>query len=282
MKISGKGAVITGAASGIGEGIAEAFVDRGVRVVIADVQIDRANEVAERLSAAGGTAFAFGCDVRDPAAVRALADYAWDALGSVEILCNNAGVTPNGALIDASDDDARWIFDVNVFGVLNGMREFGQRFLAAGNPAWIVNTASHHAIGAPTANVGLYVGTKHAVLGFSEAFRTEMGGKIGVSALCPGIIATELWACERNRPAEYGTGKAIKPEMGELVRELGFPPREVGELVANGIVNEDFWIWTHPQDIDLIEKRYREGVESIRRQWPDGPTALHKQTPSHV
>lgn len=282
MEVSGKGAVVTGAGSGIGAGIAEALAGAGAAVVIADVEFDKAEAVARRIHDAGGTAFAQHCDVRDYAALKALADFAWDKLGHVEILCNNAGVNVQGPAVAATENDARWIFDVNVFGVWNGMRVFAPRFLEAGKPAWIVNTGSHHSIGAPTRNIALYVGTKHAVLGLSEAFRVELAGQVGVSILCPGIIATEMWDAERNRPPEFGAKRPSNPQQGEMVQALGFPARAVGDLVVDGIRAEDFWIWTHPQDIELIEKRYRESVETIERQWPDGPTELHKQTPSHV
>jgi NAD(P)-dependent dehydrogenase (short-subunit alcohol dehydrogenase family) len=281
VEVSGKGAVITGAGSGIGAGIAAALVEAGASVVVADIELDKAEAVAGELSRAGGQAFAFKCDVRHYSEVEALADFAWETLGHVEILCNNAGVTPVGPATAATEQDARWIFDVNVFGVWNGMRIFSQRFLEAGSPAWIVNTGSHHSIGAPSKNVALYVSTKHAVLGLSEAFRTEMGDQVGMSVLCPGIINTELWNSGRNRPDEYGGTQLANPGLAEVVRALGFPPRKVGDLVVKGIEAEDFWIWTHPQDIELIEKRYRESVDCLERQWPDGPTELHKLTPSH-
>ena len=281
MEVSGKGAVVTGAGSGIGAGIAAALVEAGASIIVADIELDKAEAVAAELNRGGGKAFAFKCDVRHYSEVEALADFAWDKLGHVEILCNNAGVAPIGAAVAATEHDARWIFDVNVFGVWNGMRIFSERFLKSGAPAWIVNTGSHHSIGAPSKNIALYVSTKHAVLGLSEGFRTELGDKVGMSVLCPGIINTELWNSARNRPQEFGGSNIADPAQGEIVRELGFPPRKVGELVVRAIEAGDFWIWTHPQDIDLIEKRYQESVESIQRQWPDGPTDLHKPTPSH-
>jgi meso-butanediol dehydrogenase/(S,S)-butanediol dehydrogenase/diacetyl reductase len=100
-----------------------------------------------------------------------------------------------------------------------------------------------------------------------------------VSVLCPGIVNTSLWNAGRNRPAEYGGAVEGNPRNLEAQIALGFSPERVGELVAAGIENEDFFIWTHPQDIDLIEKRYREGKEALERQWPNGPTEEHNQTP---
>jgi NAD(P)-dependent dehydrogenase (short-subunit alcohol dehydrogenase family) len=282
LEVKGKGAVVTGAGSGIGAGIAAALVEAGASVVIADIEFDKAAAVADELNRAGGHAIPFKCDVSSYAQVEALADFAWEKLGHVEILCNNAGVTPQGPAVEATEADARWIFDVNVFGVWNGMRIFARRFVDAGHPAWIVNTASHHSIGAPTKNIALYVATKHAVLGLAEGFRTELGDKVGLSVLCPGIINTDLWNSARNRPAQYGGAREADPAQGEIVRQLGFPPRLVGDMVVKGIEAGDFWIWTHPQDIELIEKRYHDSVDCMTRQWPDGPTELHKNTPSHV
>jgi NAD(P)-dependent dehydrogenase (short-subunit alcohol dehydrogenase family) len=162
------------------------------------------------------------------------------------------------------------------------MREFTRRFLNQGGPAWIVNTGSHHSIGAPTAGVSVYVGAKHAVLGFTDAFRTEFGGSIGYSVLCPGIINTSLWDAGRNRPMEFGGKVDGDPRNAAALASRGMSPERVGTLVAAGIIAEDPYIWTHPQDIDLIEKRYRECIDTIQRQWPDGPDAEHKMTPTHV
>jgi len=141
---------------------------------------------------------------------------------------------------------------------------------------------SNHSIGAPTKGISLYVATKHAVLGMAEAFRTEYGDAIGVSVLCPGIVSTNLWDSGRTRPEEFGGHYRVDQAAGNHSRTLGLSPRYVGQMVVDGIQAGDFWIWTHPQDIDLIEKRYRESVESIKRQWPNGPTEVHKSTPTEV
>lgn len=279
MDINHKGAVVTGAGSGIGRGIALALARKGATVVVADVEGDKAASVAREIGDEGRTAYAVATDVRAPKAVAELADFAWGRIGHVEILCNNAGVAQPSMMLDISDSDFRWQMEVNVHGVFNGMREFGARFLKQGHPAWICNTGSHHAIGAPSKGVAAYVATKHAVLGLSDAFRTEYGDRISVSVLCPGIVNTALWNAGRNRPAEYGGAVAGDPRNLKAQSALGFSSERVGELVAAGIENEDFFIWTHPQDIELIEKRYREGKEAMERQWPNGPTEEHNPTP---
>ena len=220
--------------------------------------------------------------LRYAAAIAGLADFAWKKLGHVQILCNNAGVCLPAAGFEVSDRDLQWQIDVNIRGVFNGLREFAPRFLKQGRQAWICNTGSHHSIGAPTKGVAIYVATKHAVLGLSEAFRTEFGDRVGVSVLCPGIVNTALWDAGRNRPDEFGGAFAGDPRNAKALSTLGLDPERVGQLVVAGIRAGDFYIWTHPQDIELIEKRYRESKVTIERQWPDGQMDEHKQTPHSV
>lgn len=274
---------MTGAGSGIGRGIALALANEGASgIVVADVQIERARSVCAEIESKGARARAFQCDVRQPDAVEALAEFAWKELEHVEILCNNAGVISTGSGFETTDADLRWQFEVNVYGVFNGCRAFGRRFLAGKERAWICNTASHHAVGTPTKGVATYVATKHAVLGFSDAFRLEYGERIGFSVLCPGIINTELWDAGRNRPPELGNAFVGSEQNHAALQAYGMSPEYVGELVAKGILNEEFFIWTHPYSIELIEKRFAEGRDSIQRQWPDGPQAIHKRTPGKV
>lgn len=282
MDIAGTGAVVTGAGSGIGRGIALAMANAGAGVIVADIEPEKAHSVALEIKALGGKAGHFAVDVRDSSAVSALADYAWSTLGRVDILCNNAGVCMPGMALDVGDADLRWQFEVNVFGVFNGMREFTRRFAAQGGQAWIVNTGSHHSVGAPTKGVSIYVATKHAVLGLADAFRTEFGPTIGYSVLCPGIINTSLWNAGRNRPGEFGGKVGGDPRNAAAQASFGMDPERVGTLVTAGIIAEDPYIWTHPQDIELIEKRYSECRDTLARQWPDGPGAEHMMTPHDV
>lgn len=282
MDLAGKGAVVTGAGSGIGRGIALALAQAGADVVIADIEEDKARAVAAEIEALGRKASAATIDVRDSEQVAQLADHAWETLGAVHILCNNAGVVAPGPALNVTDADFRWQLEVNVIGVFNGMREFTRRFIEQGGDTHIVNTGSHHSIGAPTAGVAPYVACKHAVLGLADAFRTEYGDKVAYSVLCPGIINTGIWDAGRNRPAEFGGSFEGDSSNQDALTNFGMRPERVGQLVARGIENRDFFIWTHPQDIDLIEKRYSECRQSIESQWPDGPDEEHKLTPSHV
>src|SRR5258708_8726869 len=186
MEITGKGAVVTGAGRGIGRGIALALAKGGgLGVIVADVQWERAEAVAAEVRALGAKSAAFRCDVSRADSVEALADFAWKTLGRVDILCNNAGVVTTGPGFETSEQDLRWQFEVNVFGVFFGCKIFGQRFLKNPERTWICNTGSHHSVGTPSVGLPTYVATKHAVLGFPDAFRLEYSGPIGLGILCP-------------------------------------------------------------------------------------------------
>jgi NAD(P)-dependent dehydrogenase (short-subunit alcohol dehydrogenase family) len=283
MELKGTGAVVTGAGSGIGRGIALALAEAGANgIVIADVQQDRLDAVAEEIRSKGVKATTFRCDVSKADSVEALADFAWNTLDHVEILCNNAGVVTTGPGFDTTEDDLRWQFEVNVFGVFFGCRSFGRRFLKSGSKAWICNTGSHHSVGTPSVGLPTYVATKHAVLGFTDAFRLEYGDRVGFSILCPGIVNTNAWDAGRNRPADLGGPTQGRPQNQAALQTYGLSPEFVGQLVTKGIRNEEFFIWTHPFTIELVEKRYLECRDSIQRQWPDGPLPEHKRTPSRV
>ena len=283
MDIKGTGAVVTGAGSGIGRGIALALAEAGASgIVVADVQQERVEAVAEEIRSRGAKAAALRCDVSQAAEVESLAEFAWATLGHVEILCNNAGVVTTGPGFTTSEADLRWQFEVNVFGVFFGCKSFGQRFLKSDAKAWICNTGSHHSIGTPSVGLPTYVATKHAVLGFTEAFRLEYGSHIGFSILCPGIVNTNAWDAGRNRPAELGGPTQGSAQNQAALQAYGLAPEFVGQLVAKGITDEESFIWTHPFTIELIEKRYQECRDSIQRQWPDGPLPIHKRTPARV
>jgi meso-butanediol dehydrogenase / (S,S)-butanediol dehydrogenase / diacetyl reductase len=283
MDIANKGTVVTGAGSGIGRGIALALAKAGASgVIVADVQHEPAEKVAAEIRALGVTAAAFQCDVSRSSSVEALADFAWKTLEHVEILCNNAGVVTTGPGFEVTEQDLRWQFEVNVFGVFHGCSIFGKRFLHQGRKAWICNTGSHHSVGTPSTGLPTYVATKHAVLGFTDAFRLEYGDRIGFSLLCPGIVNTNAWDAGRNRPSALGGPTVGNPRNQAALQSYGLPPEYVGELVARGIQNEEFFIWTHPFTLELIDKRYQESRDSILRQWPDGPLPIHKRTPRAV
>lgn len=252
----GKVAVVTGGASGIGEALARACAREGMKVVVADIEASRAEEVAKSIAAAGGSAIGVAADVRKRASVEALADAAYREFGAVHLLCNNAGVLAHGAIVDSKDEDWNWLLGVNLFGVVNGVRAFVPRMRAQGGDAHIVNTASIAGLtGVP--NLGIYCATKHAVVAVSEVLAQELAEDgIGVSVLCPGGVETRIHSAGRNRPDELGgpTGELEPTQLDEDGAPSGFEaelqeiisPDAVAQLVLEAVRKRELYVFTHP------------------------------------
>ncbi len=203
-ELSGKVAVVTGGGSGIGQGMVVAFAQAGMHVVIADIDLPAAEKVAAEASALGVKALAVATDVTKRGSVEALAERVYGELGAAHLLCNNAGVAVFGQLDAMTDHDWRWVLDVNLEGVVNGLQAFLPRMKAQSGEKHIVNTASVAGIAA-FAGLGVYVATKYAVVGISESLRAEGESYgLGVSVLCPGVVRTRIFESERIRPAALG------------------------------------------------------------------------------
>ena len=272
MNIAGKVAVVTGGASGIGLGIVRALVKFGASgVVIADVDEPRAQAAAAEATAKGVRGTVRRCDVSSEAELEALADFTWATLGRPELIFNNAGVTAPGNPLEATESDTRWEFEINVFGVVHGTRVFGRRLMAEGVRGWICNTASHNAVGAPYPNVAGYVASKHAVLGYTDALRSQFGDKLGFSVLCPGPINTSVWDAGRARAERFGGPTRGDPSNERFLQLHGLDPDRVGEMTVRGVRTEEFFIWTHAEDVELVRKRYDEVRASVARQFPNYP-----------
>jgi NAD(P)-dependent dehydrogenase (short-subunit alcohol dehydrogenase family) len=258
--LAGAAAVVTGGGSGIGRGISEALADAGVSVAVADIDLAAAEETAGAVGGRGVRSLAVECDVTDPEDVRELADAAWAAFDRVDLVCNNAGVVAPVAMLDATLDDLRWVFDVNTVGPFLGMVEFGRRFVAQGTPSRIVSTGSEHSLGVPHALNGPYTASKHAVLALSDVLRREVPDHVGVSVLCPGLVRTRLWEAERNRPLETGPSAPESDEdsIGRRLFDEGMDPAEVGRRTVEGIQRGDFLIVTHAHSRRFAEERCQE------------------------
>lgn len=277
MDIDHKAAVVTGGGSGIGRGIALGLAQAGADVVVADIDIAAAEQVAQEIRAKGRRAAAFRCDVTDEASVEALADFAWDTMGSIHLVFNNAGIVALGAAVECSTKDLNWSFDVNVYGVWYGSVAFARRFLAAGVEGWICNTGSESSIGVASVGTAIYCGSKHAVLGITDTLRHEYAGKIGFSVLCPGMVRTNLWDAGRARPEKFGGPQKGDP-VSEKAIKFGLDPEEVGQHVVKCVANGEFYIFTHPHVKDVALQRAKEISEAMDRQWPDGPGPQHYTT----
>lgn len=267
MHIREKVAVVTGGASGIGRALGLALADKGAHVVVADIEEGRARAVAAEIGAKGVRTLAVRCDVTNEESVEALADETWRRFGRCEIVCNNAGVSGGTWLLESNEKDLRWVFDVNVFGVWYGCKTFGRRFRDQGTDAWILNTGSEHSLGLPHVQAGFYTASKHAVLGLTDVLRAELPAYIGISILCPGVVATDFWNATRNRPVEYG-GTAEPPPEVKAIMERGKDALEIGRRAVEGIERGDFYILTHPHARAYVDKRYSEIGAAFDAQAP--------------
>ncbi|MGI5152624.1 SDR family NAD(P)-dependent oxidoreductase [Plantactinospora sp. CA-294935] len=261
----GRVAVVTGAGSGMGRAFAQRFAEEGMRVVAADVQADALDRAVAELTADGHQVIGVRTDVSDPAAVRDLAARAVDAFGKVHVICNNAGVEGylDGAIWEATDRDWAWTVGVNFWSVVHGVRTFLPLILSHGEGGHVVNTASMTALTRPANMYGI---TKHAVLALTETLYADLrtrGVPVGVTALCPGIIATNLFLGSRNRPSELRNetetpGAVAGRERRELMHARlaeGMSPAEVAEHLVAAIRADQLYALTDSYWDDRIRER---------------------------
>jgi NAD(P)-dependent dehydrogenase (short-subunit alcohol dehydrogenase family) len=265
---SGRVAVVTGAASGIGRALAEAFAGAGSAVVVADLDGTEAEVVAAGIRASGGEAEAIKVNVADAAAVDKLAAATLERFGHVDVLCNNAGVSTFNLLRDQTLEDWRWVFDVNLWGVVHGLQSFVPIMRNQGTPGHIVNTASIAGLLSGVAFIGPYSATKVAVVSISETLSQELALDqipIGVSVLCPSSVDTRVMESERGRPAELGVEH--RTEAAETVRlairgsftgPAGKTPAQVAVRVLEAIRAGRFWIITHNTERPPVEARFTD------------------------
>jgi NAD(P)-dependent dehydrogenase (short-subunit alcohol dehydrogenase family) len=237
---------VTGAASGIGLGIARAFAGEGMHVVLADVDAMR----LEREVAALGDDRAAGCvcDVGDPDAVEHLADEAERRFGAVDVICNNAGIIRSGRVWELTLPDWEAVLRVNLMGVLHGVRTFVTRMVAAGTEGHVVNVASMAAV-VPVPGIGPYNVAKHGVLALSETLAMELeaaGAPIGVTVVMPGRVPSRL-----GRPPEAPD----EPQPATLDPDM-IPPQEVGRMVVDAVRGAQLHLFTHPERIAQVEARF--------------------------
>ena len=252
----GRVAVVTGGASGIGRGIAEAFLARGATVVIADVDQSALEATAAEIGATG-----IRTDVTDAASVRALAESVIERFGTVDIVVNNAGVGPKADIASLTLADWKWILDVNLWGVIHGVDAFLPLLKANARGGWIVNTASMSTFFFPPAYAP-YVASKAAVDGLSRVLRAELaaeGANVGVTVLHPGAVRTNIAASLRTRPERLaGDSGLFDFDIAQKLPEDArwSTPDEVGAIVVRAVENGDAFAFTHPEMVEDVERSF--------------------------
>lgn len=272
-KFAGGVAVITGAGSGIGMGLAKRAAAIGMTVVVTDVVGDRAEAVAHEIRERGGAAEAMRVDVSQADELDRLADAVFARYGAVRLLVNNAGMETLGCVWEIPT--SRWdaTLDVNIHGIVHGVRAFVPKMIATGEEAWIANLASGAAFGMIPTQVA-YVMTKHAVQAFSEGLYLEMdyvGVPIHVSSVLPGMVKTRIF------DSASGTGESeaatpYREGMRKRMESYGMELPEACERIMRQIASNEFWVSTHPEQLKALIASRVEFLNSGQ------PPMLNEQT----
>ncbi len=274
--VRGRTAFITGGASGMGLAMARSFTKAGMKVVVADVEQAALDAVQAEFEAANVEFLVLKVDVTDRDGMEAAAAETEGRFGKVHVLCNNAGVVVGGAIDRMAYNDWDWVVGVNLGGVVNGIQAFVPRIKAHGEGGHIVNTASmagHLAI----PGLSVYTATKFAVVGMSETMRADLAAQdIGVSVLCPGVVNTNIFTSERNRPKDLpGTDLALLADADaspaeqavrlEELRASALEPAVVGDMVLHAIREDEFYIFSHPEFKAMADARQEEMAGAYAR-----------------
>jgi NAD(P)-dependent dehydrogenase (short-subunit alcohol dehydrogenase family) len=245
--------VVTGGGSGIGRALCEALAQRGARVAVADLLVETAREVAERI---GNGARAYACDVSDRTQVQALAHAVAADFGGADMVFANAGVALAGKLCDTDPREFAWLFDVNVGGVFHTAQAFMPMLLASadsGRPARIIITGSENSVGLPLSGPSsAYTATKHALLGMADALQRDLAeDSVAVSIFCPSLVATRVWDARRARPERYGGPSAMPEDYANFadksLKQFGMRPEDTVAQVIAAIERGEHLIITDPR-----------------------------------
>jgi NAD(P)-dependent dehydrogenase (short-subunit alcohol dehydrogenase family) len=284
QQLSGRVAVVTGAASGIGLAMARRFCEEGMKVVLSDVEESALADATKTLESEGHRVVGVRCDVRSQQSVDELRDATLKEFGKVHVVCNNAGVAraPGGGFMWEYDlNDWEWILSVNVMGVVHGIRSFVPVLVEQGDEGHIVNTSSGNGGLSPLRGLPIYAASKSAVTQISECLWGQLEAAtdaVGVSVLYPGpkALDTGLWTAERNRPTELAWSKARPAQTIEGLKKfmtdagVAFdvtPLDEIADFVVHGIREKRFWLIPDGENTDQNIRRRAESM--IARGTPD-------------
>jgi NAD(P)-dependent dehydrogenase (short-subunit alcohol dehydrogenase family) len=257
-QLQGKVAVVTGAGSGIGQALVRRFAGEKMRVVAADIEPAALAATVDGLT---GTS-TFIADVANFDDVDALAEHAYETFGATDVLCNNAGVFAGGLMWERPPSDFAWTLGVNLWGILNGIRAFVPRMLAAGTAAHIVNTVSMAGV-CTNAFSGPYTVSKFAAQAATECLAHDLraiGAPIRVSAVVPGSVATRIATSDRNRPESLAAARSedaqfVEQALADLTATQGAPPEEVATMIVDAIRTEQFLVPTKPSYAKQLRDR---------------------------
>ncbi len=284
---SGKTAVLTGAGSGFGLECARIAAQRGMNLVLVDVQHDALDQVTTELTEQGATVMACKVDVSDASAMEQLALHVQQRFGAPHLVFNNAGVGSGGLIWENSVADWQWVLGVNLWGVVHGVRLFTPMMLAEAkrNPSYqghIVNTASMAGLLAAP-NMGVYNVSKHAVVALSETLYQDLqlvSDQVGASVLCPYFVPTGISQSHRNRPAEVAAHTPTQSQlMGQAMSDKAVASgkvsaAEVAQKVFDAVQAGQFYIYSHPQALGLVAQRMQAVVEGAN---PPDPFATRPE-----
>ena len=277
-ELKGKVAAVTGAASGLGRSMALAFAGEGMDVAVADVDAHALHDVGRAIREKGRRVFAMRVDVSKDAEVEAWRDQTIAELGGVHVVCNNAGVSPLGAVWENTVADWEWILGVNLWGVIHGVRAFSP-VLIAQSEGHIVNTASVAGLISPPGS-GAYNVTKHAVVALSESLHHDLRERksaVGVSVLCPAYVPTGIVDSERSRPKDLPAAPKSKETIAreamlrKAVTSGKISADQVAQAVVAAVKEERFYILTHARIKGAIQARMED---ILQERAPRNPMAL--------
>lgn len=270
---AGKTAFVTGGAAGIGLALGRAFAQAGMKVMLADIEADALQAAVKSLQEISPDIRGTVCDVADAASVERAAQASFDAFGRVHVVCNNAGVAAGGGIDHISLDNWRWVIDVNLMGVVHGIKSFLPHMRAHGEGGHIVNTAS---MAGMQGGLGFspYGASKFAVVSMSEGLAMQLKPHgIGVSVLCPSYVRTRIGESGRNRPERYGQSQPLDPAssaaamVAEIARQLetGLEPAFVAARVLTAIRENELYVFTHPGMQAEVEPRFAAILAAMDR-----------------
>ena len=262
--LTGKTAVITGAASGLGRSFANRFARAGMDIVMSDIEAPRLDEAVAEVAAHGTQVLGQVTDVADGDSIDELADRAFNEMGGVHVLCNNAGVGGTRGGPEFVNTGAwEWVMNVNFWGVVHGHRAFLPRMIEQGE-GHVVNTAS---MAGHLPGHSPYSASKWAVVAITHGLYNEMVAQqtgIGVSCLCPGWVRTDIATSDRNSPESAAPPALYEPterqraaqEFVEAALEGGMDPDEVAGLVHDAVIGDQFWIFTHQDMVEVLADKH--------------------------